>query len=1453
MKQNEDGTLSFGAMLDLSGVDEAAEKLNAKISSIGDNAESASAKIDQAFQSIPTVKIDILSNVDETLSKIGEAFTEIDRVIDTNKAAIADLEKQYDELGEKMSEAYMKGDDDTYRKLNAEAQAIRNTIRLRKQLISETEKVADSLSAFEQEVKKEAEEVSKAEVKHSSLRQRIKELKMELIEMEASGQRNTDKYREMQEEVGRLTDAWGDATAQANILAHDQRGMQGIISGLSGLSGAFSAAQGVIALFGDENEDLQRIMMRVQSAMAITMGLQQLQQTLDKDSAFQLVTLNGLREWWNKILAIGRGEMEADTAATIADNAAKESSTIATEANAAAQRLKASATSGATAATGANTAADVANTGAAVASTGANIGLAGSFRMIGAAIKSLMASIPILGWIALGVTAIYEAYSHFSKKAEEAKKAIKEQQEMMKNANETFAKAKVGIDDAIRSLEKFNGTQDQEKKLISDLNSKYGQTLGYHKSRAEWLEILKTKGANYCQMLMMEAQAQAILNKYTEAYINLLSVKNNAENGEYDHWYNTKAGDQIARQKAIDEAQGEVDKWEAQYKELQQQILDFKSQNDFNFHIDPNSAKGGKNGNAFDPKKSAAEMKKIMEAYRDEVKKYIKDANDDITDAIIQSQEDGLTKELNISRQATARRIADWKDNLRKLAEVRKETEHQIYMQQKGATEDGWLNSDAGKMSTEQYMESLLKDKKISEEFYRGLSLIVENGEREIAAIRQNYADSLIDAYGTTQQKMEKLEREWAQKLKYIPSEYLDEAIKQMEASFAQLQSDDFKKAIDWDAIFGDMGKHSADALKLNLERIKKYFEDNKSSMDATEIRNYQEAITKMEDEIASRNPFSALRKSIDDMASAKTELTNALAEMASAQREVNEAQTEFNAALEYHREILDRIDNGELTADCEELADATRKETDARNKLTQATQRNIQAENKVVNARNKLTSSYKSFATHLKSVGGAVTDVGGKAKDLAQVFSADLANSIEKGLDFTDKILDATSSVIDAVSDVGKSAAQGIEATVDAAAAGATGAAAAGAAAISMIEKASVILAVISAALQVATAIASLFNDDDAKQEEIENLQRRIDQLQWELDNQDAVRLQNRLGDAVERVRNVYAQTSAEVMRLHEVSKRYGSFWGQMIGQMIYENEMMERSINKIADAYAKVEYTANKALGEERFKSTRKQLENLAEQQILIYKQIEEEQSKKDVDQDKIDDWKRDIQELANEMADLINEMLEEIIGSTAQDLSSELGKAFFDAAAQGEDAMEAWHQKVNDIVRDILQRMLISQVLEPRIGQLFDKYKKRWFDDKGNFQGIDAVKNSASQFASDLNQAGELMREMWDGLSEDMKQYFSPEEVGREAAARGLATASQDSVDENNARLTTIQGHTYTLVQGVNDLNATANAILDKVTSIDRTTQNMDRTMDETKKVVKNLQNAVDDINMKGIKLK
>mgnify|MGYP002623993813 CR=1 FL=1 len=1444
--------LSFSAGIDTKDIEDAGERIKKRLEEIGEKADIENVKIREAFTNLPTVNIEVLSNIDGTLGSIDAAFAEIDRIVDTNKSAIDDLQREYDELGKRMAEAYKHGNDDEYRRLTRQSAAIRENIRLRKQVISETQKAADALSAYEKNIKTEGEEIAKTEVKYTSYRKRIMELKMELINMEQQGQRNTEKYKETQNEVARLTAEWKRATTQATILAHSQKGMQGIISGLSGVSGAFTAAQGAITFFGDKNEDLAKIMVKLQSLMAITMGLQQFQQTLNKNSAFQLVTLNGLREWWNKLLAIGRGEQEAETVATIAGNAAKESSTIATEANAAAQRLKASATIEATGVTGANTAADIANTGAAIASTGANIGLAGSFRMVGAAIKSMVASIPVLGWIAIGITAIYEAYSHFKSKADEATKSIKEQQEMMKNANETYIKTKAGIDDNIRSLEKFNGTQDQEKKLIDDLNSKYGTTLGYHKSRAEWLDILKTKGETYCQMLLMEAQAQAILNKYTEAYINLLEVKGKAESGEYDHWYNTKAGDARSRQAAIDDAQAEVDKWENQYKDLQQQILDFKSKNDLNFHADPNAVKGGGSGHLFDPKKAASETKRIIAEYNSEVKKYIKDANDDIVESIINGQEDGLTKEMNASRRASAKRLEDWENQLRKLAEVRKNAERSIYMQSKGATDDGWLNSDAGRKTTEDYMADLLKDKKIADEYYRGMRVITENGEREIAAIRQRYTDALIDEFGTTQQRMEKLEREWADRLKYIPSEYLDQAIEKMESELSQLQSDDFKNAINWDTIFGDMGKHSTESLRINLERIKAQFEKNKSSMDATEIRNYQEAITKMEDEIASRNPFAALHKAIKDITVSKSEMVSSLSELATTQRDLTTAQAEFDAALEHHREVLEQIDNGELTEDCQELTDATNAETEARNKLSQATAKNTQAENRVIGARNKLTASYRSFATQLKSAGGVVSDIGDRAKNLAGVFSDDLADSIEKGLGFVDEILDATSSVIDAISDVGKGAAKGVEATVEATSQGATASAAAGATAISTIEKASAILAIISAALQVATAIANLFNNDESKQKEIENLQRRIDQLQWELDNQDAVRLQNNIGNAVERLKNIYAQTYAEVARLHAANMNNGTIWQRIVTRQIVANEAYEKSIQKLADAYAKAGYTADKALGNQKYMDSRKQLENLAEQQLLIQKQINAEESKKKTDRGKIEDWKRDIQEIAEQMATIINEMLEDVIGATAEDLAKQLGDAFIEAAAKGEDAMEAWHSKVKEIVADVMRRMLITKFLEEPLGQIFDKYKKKWFGEDGQFKGIDTVIDSMNTFSNDLNQVGEGFQKIWSTLPDTVKDWFT-EDVEREGASKGIATASQESVDENNARLTTIQGHTYSIMEGVSELNRTSSMILQSVMSIDKTTKDMDDNLSYIRKDMKNIKNSVDDIQIRGVKLK
>ncbi len=1445
----DDGTLSFGTAIDMGGFDEGMNHIEGKVSEIGEKAEAESSRISELLTNIPDVNIDIITNASESLAVIQQGFDEIDRVVDTNKAAIRDLEKEYATLSDKIKIASRKGDSGEVKRLKEEKRAIQENIAIRKKVNDEAAKTADALAATERQLKKEAEEAAKNASKHENLRAKIRELKLELVEMEAAGQRNTDKYKEIQEEVGRLTDAWSDATAQATILAHDQRGMQGIIVGLSGVSGAMSAAQGAVGLFAGENENLQKIMLKVQSLMAITMGLQQLQAALDKDSAFRLVTLNGLKQLWNKLIGESSDVIATENAAITENAAAQELDAAATTTDTAAQTKNNASTVAGTAAQVANTAATKSATAATVAGTIATRAASIALKGLKAALIStgIGAIIVLVGELVSWLTTLFDSIS-------EAEEREKDLNEVMDEGAKAYGKAQAEISGYITKIETFNGTKKQEKELVKELNSKYGEALGYYNSLSQWKNVLITKGEAYCTMLLKEAEAQAILNKYTEAFIALEEARHKKAS-EYGHWYTTKAGDEQRKKEAIEDAQNTADYWMQAYKDKMAEAQSVKIDFNIGGHTDPKSGGGrggGKSGSDFDPKKAALETQKAIDDYKDKVKKYLKGANDEVNQLIIDSQEEGLIKELNVSRSATRRRLEDWENQLRQLAEQRKSMLKAVYMQQKGATEVGWSESDAGKKSIEQYMKDLLADENISEEYYRVRQQITENGENEIMLIRQKYDDMLIEQYGTNLQKQELLYRKWMNKMKFLPAEYVAEATRQMDEEFAKLSSENFKEIIDWDSVFGSLDKQSIQSLQINLERVKKYFEENKESMDGKEIKEYTDAIKQMEDEIASRNPFAAMHKSIKDMSASKTELVNALKELSTAQNELNAAEEAYKNAMQEQRDVIDAVERGELAQDCQQQTDAANKLREATERLADAQKKNAQAENNVIKSRNNLTQSYKSFAQNLKNAGGVIKDVGGKAKNLAQVFSDDLADGIGKGLDFIDDILGAASDVINAVSDVGKSAAKGIESTVDAAAQGATASAAAGASAISTIEKASVILAVISAALQVATAIANLFNNDDEKQEEIERLQERIDQLQWELDNEDAIRLQEKYGDAVLRVRELYKEALEEVMNLHRAELQNATWFQRYAIIRNAQNEIYQKSVEKIADAYARMDYTANKALGEDKYKNSRKQLENLAEQQILIQRQIDEENDKKHDDQSKIADWRRDIQEIANEMAEIINEMMEDIIGTSAEDLASELGDAFFDAAAQGEDAMEAWHQKVNEIVKDILKRMMITQFLEPAIGKIFDKYRKVWFDEKGNFQGIDTVKNSANNFANDLNNAGEQFSQIYDTLNQGMKDLFESD-AERDGTSRGIATASQESVDENNARLTTIQGHTYSLVQGVTELNATSNQILARVTGIERNTDETNNKLDNMNSRIRRIESSVDEIQTKGITIK
>ena len=120
--ENDNGKSYYGIGLDNSQL----EKDAAEASQIlhGIEAERQSAAVRELLSNIPTINIDIVSNAPTTLEGIDAAFAEIDRVVDENKSAIRELEKEYERLDKAAEAAFMKGDDKTAKALQEQERAI---------------------------------------------------------------------------------------------------------------------------------------------------------------------------------------------------------------------------------------------------------------------------------------------------------------------------------------------------------------------------------------------------------------------------------------------------------------------------------------------------------------------------------------------------------------------------------------------------------------------------------------------------------------------------------------------------------------------------------------------------------------------------------------------------------------------------------------------------------------------------------------------------------------------------------------------------------------------------------------------------------------------------------------------------------------------------------------------------------------------------------------------------------------------------------------------------------------------------------------------------------------------------------------------------------------------------------------------------------------------------------
>ena len=501
-------------------------------------------------------------------------------------------------------------------------------------------------------------------------------------------------------------------------------------------------------------------------------------------------------------------------------------------------------------------------------------------------------------------------------------------------------------------------------------------------------------------------------------------------------------------------------------------------------------------------------------------------------------------------------------------------------------------------------------------------------------------------------------------------------------------------------------------------------------------------------------------------------------------------------------------------------LAEANAKVTTAKNKIQSAQAKNdVSPDKRSIKEWEELYNTLLECEKQFESIGDTV---GGVAGEIISTAGSIMTSSL---------------SMINGIVSLVNMSTRGIQGTATAAAT-----------AIQTVEKASVILTIISAAFQIATSIANALNNDDEAEARIEGLQRMIDELQWELDNKEAVLFSKNI-DIFKEIQ-IATQDATDAIR--EMANEYLAI-NPIVAAIVAQQEYYRISSERLAEALAKVTYTESNILGEKKYERSIEDMENYAHQIILLQEQLEEERGKKDPDYESIDEIKRQIEETGNEAVSSINEMVEDIIGSSAEDIAQQLGDAFFDAFKEGEDAAKAWGDTVQDIVADIVKRMLVTKILEEPLGKIFDTYKDIWFPG-GIYQGSESIIDSMGDFQNELNDLITNFTEAMDGLPSEVKDIIIGEaESSRQSVEKGIASASQDSVDELNARATTIQSHTYTIAENTKILTNTVNYILQSVINIDGNTYGLSTRMENVEKDVREMRNTVNDLAIKGIKIK
>lgn len=716
---------------------------------------------------------------------------------------------------------------------NAKTSAL-SELEAAKRALSEEEGVLAGLTA-EQEKNKES---------NKRLSRQLRELQNDMAKMRLNGEQNTEEYRQMAEKAALLSDTLGDLRQQTRILSDDDADLQGFISGVNGLSGAFTTATGVMSLFAGENENLMKVQARVQSVMAITMGLQQLFNALNKDSAFRLVTV------------------------TKAKNLL----------------------------------------------TAANYRLATSLGISNAAATALMATLTL--GLSVVITGLIVAWNKYSDAQEEAARKAQERVEIESQGRAEMIKTRFEIDTTRESLKNFTGSKEEEKKKCEEVNRKFGEAFGYYDTVAQWYDVLTQKAEQYIQMLFLQAEAQALVNKAVEADEKVARLKaQKPGNAETDiGWLEegfaflgaggirpisaSKAihdANEKSYEEALSAAEKERDSYKKEAEDLMRKSAEIGKEFNIGGHTPPGKGTGNKGNAIKEEERMASELLALQQKNRQ--------------------------AEIDLLKEGSEKKRRQIQENYDKE------------MEELAAQEKKWRDAQKGHLSEEQ-TEALasaralasMKKKDGEEEIEKEESKkMLEQRREEIQAMSE-----YLREYGSFQQQKLAIAKETAQQIAEVDASEVSETtkkwqkakiLKEQQEREASLKFEEISRGIDWSALFSGVGNLTKEMMEPMMERLRAYVEtDEYRNADAETQQKVTDLIQEMRKYVGTDQ--SATWQKLDDAIKHFTDGVAAYDRAAKAEEAAVKAMNEGKKKLA-SGEITEEEYNA-LEQKAQELGDAT-------------------------------------------------------------------------------------------------------------------------------------------------------------------------------------------------------------------------------------------------------------------------------------------------------------------------------------------------------------------------------------------------------------------------------------------------------------------------------------------------------------------------------------------------